>query len=225
MAPIAFHGEHQAGIATPRQQYAAFLAADVTATSPGELALLLKLLTHGARDLTAGGGRSTPASAHRPPTTGRSGPVVPADGLTVTVGLGSSVFDHRFGLADRRPRRLRPMDTFANDDLDPAQCHGDLMLQICADHQDTVLHAQRQLLKITRGLLQPRWRVDGFASPARPAGAPRNLLGFKDGTANPHQRRARQPRVDRVRASPAGPPEAATRSSASSACSWSSGTG
>ena len=25
---IAFHGEHQAGITTPRQQYAAFLAAD-----------------------------------------------------------------------------------------------------------------------------------------------------------------------------------------------------
>jgi deferrochelatase/peroxidase EfeB len=182
---IAFHGTHQAGIETPRQQYAAFLAADVTATSRGDLALLLRLLTHGARALTSGG-RPPAAGIGVPPSDdGTLGPVVPADGLTVTVGLGSGVFDDRFGLAGRRPRRLRPMDTFPNDDLDPAQCHGDVMLQLCADHPDTVMHAQRQLLKLTRGLLQPRWRVDGFASPARPSGAPRNLLGFKDGIAHP----------------------------------------
>jgi deferrochelatase/peroxidase EfeB len=182
---IAFHGEHQAGIVTPRQQYAAFLAADVTAGSRGDLALMLKLLTQGARSLTAGG-RPPDAGIGVPPSDdGTLGPVIPADGLTVTVGVGSSLFDHRFGLRGRGPRRLRPMDTFPNDDLDPARCHGDLLLQICADHQDTVVHAQRQLLKLTRGLLEPRWRIDGFASVPRPTGAPRNLLGFKDGIAHP----------------------------------------
>jgi deferrochelatase/peroxidase EfeB len=182
---IAFHGEHQAGITTPRQQYAAFVAADVTATSRGDLRLLMRLLTRGVRALAAGG-RPFDAGIGAPPSDdGTLGAVVPADGLTVTVGLGSSLFDERFGLAGHEPRRLRPMDTFANDDLDPALCHGDLMLQICADHPDTVLHAQRQLLGLTRGLLQPRWRVDGFNPPARPTGAPRNLLGFKDGIANP----------------------------------------
>lgn len=182
---IAFHGEHQAGIATPRQPYGAFLAADVTASTRGELALLLKVLTQSARSLTSGWTPPYGALSVPPPDDGTMGPVVPADGLTVTLGVGSSLFDHRFGLAGREPRRLRPMDTFPHDDLDPAQCHGDLMLQVCADHPDTVIHTVRHLLKVTRGLVEPRWRVDAFVSPSRPTGAPRNLLGFKDGIAHP----------------------------------------
>ncbi|HEX3931548.1 MAG TPA: iron uptake transporter deferrochelatase/peroxidase subunit [Nocardioides sp.] len=182
---IAFHGDHQAGIRTTRQSAAVFLAADVTASTRGELALLLKLLTQNARWLTAGWTPPDAGLGAPPSDDGTLGPVVAADGLSVTVGVGSTLFDHRFGLAGRKPRRLRPMDTFPNDDLDPAQCHGDLMVQICADHPDTVIHALRHLLKVTRGLIEPRWRIDGFASLPRPTGAPRNLLGFKDGIAHP----------------------------------------
>ena len=39
---------------------------------------------------------------------------------------------------------------------------------------DTVLHALRDITKHTRGAMQPRWQMDGFKSPPRPSGTPRN---------------------------------------------------
>ena len=182
---IAFHGEHQSGISTERQAHAAFVSFDLTAADRGELADLLRTLTQRARFLTAGGTPPNTGIAAPPSDSGVLGPVIAPGGLTVTVGLGASAFDHRYGLAARKPRRLRAMDVFVNDNLDRARCDGDLLLQICADEADTVLHALRDLARHTRGGLQVRWRIDGFTPPPRPDGAPRNLLGFKDGTANP----------------------------------------
>jgi deferrochelatase/peroxidase EfeB len=113
------------------------------------------------------------------------GPVVPADGLTVTLSAGSTLFDDRFGLAADKPRYLTPMRTFPNDALEDAWCGGDLMVQLCANNPDTVHHALRDIVKHTRGGMQARFRMDGFVSPPRPSGTPRNLLGFKDGISQP----------------------------------------
>jgi deferrochelatase/peroxidase EfeB len=184
-AGAPFHGQHQSGIVTPRRASTALVALDLMTRTKPELVDVMKTLTERIRFLTTGG---TPANSgiSSPPTdSGILGPSIPADGLTATLALGSSVFDSRFGLADLKPAGLRPMDTFPNDNLDPAQCDGDLLIQLSAHHPDTVVHALRDLTRGTGGAMQPRWRIDGAIAPPRPSGAPRNYFGFKDGTANP----------------------------------------
>jgi deferrochelatase/peroxidase EfeB len=77
------------------------------------------------------------------------------------------------------------MLAFPNDALEDAYLHGDLSLQLCANHPDVVHHALRDIMRHTRGGMQLNWKMQGYASPPRPSGTGRNLLGFKDGTANP----------------------------------------
>ncbi|MFE7856450.1 iron uptake transporter deferrochelatase/peroxidase subunit [Streptomyces sp. NPDC057403] len=182
---IAFHGRHQAGILTPAQRVTAFVSFDATARDRAELRDALRALTDRARFLATGGSPEEPGITGPPADSGTLGPEVPADRLTVTVGVGASLFDDRYGLTARRPRRLTAMPSFPDDDLDADWCHGDLSVQFCADSADTVLHALRDVARHTRGALQVRWRMDGFVSPPRPSGTPRNHFGFKDGIANP----------------------------------------
>src|SRR5215470_9806747 len=173
-ASYPFHGTHQAGVLTPGP-----------AGTRAALAGLMRTLTDRARFLTSGGTPPDLGVGHPPPDSDVLGPTVPADGLTVTVSVGSSLFDGRYGLGARAPRKLTPMRVFPNDSPDPAWLHGDLLLQLCANHPDTIHHAIRDITRHTRGAMQLRWKMAGYNSPPRPSGTSRNLLGFKDGTANP----------------------------------------
>jgi deferrochelatase/peroxidase EfeB len=182
---VPFHGEHQAGITTPQQRYSTHAAFDVTASTKADLLALFKTLTARARALTGGGAAPDLGVGSPPADSDVLGPDIPADGLSVTLAVGSSLFDDRFGLAAKKPKNLTPMKSFPNDALQPDLCHGDLMLQLCANNPDTIHHALRDIAKHTRGGMQARYRQDGFVSQPRPSGTPRNLLGFKDGISQP----------------------------------------
>jgi deferrochelatase/peroxidase EfeB len=186
-ASYPFHGTNQSGILTPSAKQAAtcMVAFNSTATDKAALADLLQTLTTRARFLTTGGIAPNLGVSQPPSDSDVLGPVIPADGLTATVSVGSTLFDDRYGLADRKPLKLQPLAAFPNDSPDPAWLHGDLLLQLSANHQDTVHHAIRDITKHTRGGMQLRWKIEGYNSPPRPSGTGRNLLGFKDGTANP----------------------------------------
>ncbi len=109
LPPVAFHGPWQAGILTSPPPAACFVSFNVTATSRGELIDLLKTLTERARFLTQGGIPVNLGPVAPPSDSGTLGPDIPADGLTVTVGFGSSLFDDRFGIGERKPNHLTEM--------------------------------------------------------------------------------------------------------------------
>lgn len=192
-----FDGVHQAGILTPKPAQATFAALDCFA--PDHLTLLetLQTLSQRAQQLAVGGPIPALEVDAPPADSGILGPDNAPDSLTVTIAFGASLFDDRYGLAALRPRELVQMPTFPIDDLDPASSHGDVLLQICANQRDTVVHTLRELLRTVRGSLQLRWVIDGFSSANRGPTAsnnPRNLFAFRDGTANPQTTDAAQMR-------------------------------
>jgi deferrochelatase/peroxidase EfeB len=186
---VPFHGPHQAGITvepTPARGLAA--AFTVIADDRAHLEETFRELSDEIEGLMDGRPIPVRDPAYPPADSGILGPEPPPDDLSVIVSVGASLFDGRYGLADRRPRELVRMPFMANDRLDPDRSHGDLLLTIQAEHSDTVLFALRQLMRRTRRTLLLEWVVEGFnrrSSPTdRTTGSPRNLLGFVDGTAN-----------------------------------------
>ncbi|WP_285473469.1 Dyp-type peroxidase [Actinoplanes sp. NBRC 101535] len=129
----------------------------------------------------------TPGAALRS-LTGRVEQAVAA-GVEATLALGASLFDARFGLAAHRPPLLTTMPQFPNDVLDPAYCHGDLLLQVCGDGADQVAAVADDVLKTAGSAVRVRWRMAGFRAEngVTAAGQPstRNLFGFREGAGNP----------------------------------------
>ena len=186
---VAFHGDHQAGIATPVQGHLHFASYDVTTTDRSALVALLQDWTAAARDMTVNRpvGDGEPRSRLAPPSDTGEAIGLDAANLTLTVGFGPSLFDDRFGLGDQRPDALIDLPGFPGDTLDPAICHGDLAIQACSDDPQVAVHAIRNLTRIAAGRAAVRWAQLGFgkASSTESTGpTPRNLFGFKDGTAN-----------------------------------------
>src|ERR1019366_8300445 len=95
LPPVPFHGRYQAGILAKPQRQTIMLSFNVTADGRGELTDLLRTITARARFLTAGGIPPQVGIGGPPSDSGVLGPTVVPDGLTVTVGVGSTLFDDR----------------------------------------------------------------------------------------------------------------------------------
>ncbi|WP_262107524.1 iron uptake transporter deferrochelatase/peroxidase subunit [Arthrobacter sp. Marseille-P9274] len=190
-----FYGEHQAGITTPAQDRLHFAAFDVADISRPELVSLLQDWTTAAAQMSQGrsAGDYPPDGGpyEAPPEDTGEAMDLPAASLTITFGFGATLFKKdgtdRFGLASRRPRALEELPSFPGDMLDPSLCGGDLCIQACADDPQVAVHAVRNLSRIAFGRAVLRWSQLGFgrtSSTSTAQATPRNLLGFKDGTAN-----------------------------------------
>ncbi len=168
----------------------------MTTGSRAQLIALLKAWTEAAdrmtRGLPAGEVGPTQGSTNLPPDDTGEAIGLSAGGLTITFGFGPSLFrdadgKDRFALADRQPAALRTLPHFPADVLDPEKSYGDLCVQACADDPQVAVHAIRNLARIGFGTVAVRWSQLGFGRTSTTSTAqstPRNLFGFKDGTAN-----------------------------------------
>lgn len=190
-ASYPFFGDHQAGIVTPAQDRLHFAAFDVLDITRDELKELLSDWSYAANRMTAGLGAgeygATDGPYDAPPDDTGEALDLPPAGLTITFGFGPSLFDERFGLAGKRPEALIDLPHFPADVLVDALSNGDLCIQACSDDPQIAVHAIRNLSRIAFGRASLRWSQLGFgrtSSTTRAQATPRNLFGFKDGTAN-----------------------------------------
>ncbi|HVY77257.1 MAG TPA: iron uptake transporter deferrochelatase/peroxidase subunit [Solirubrobacterales bacterium] len=186
---VPFYGEHQAGIDTPAQDRLHFAAFDLVDASPAALRELMREWSRAAAEMTAGQmvGDVNSEQLAPPDDTGETVGLLPSR-LTVTFGFGPSLFAKRgLGLAGKRPAALREIPPLPADELNEGESGGDLCVQACSDDPQVAFHAVRNLARIGRGTVVMRWSQLGFgrtASTSRGQDTPRNLMGFKDGTAN-----------------------------------------
>lgn len=180
------YGEHQAGITTPHQPFGILCAFDLNIREVSQLINYFRTLTARIEFLTQGGELKDVDEKLPPQGSGLLGKQVPPDGLTITVSVGASLFDERFGLADKKPKHLQEYKRFPNDKLAAEWCDGDVSIQICAFSPETCQNALRDMIKNTATFAVPRWVLDGWLPKAeKGAIAARNLFGYRDGTGNP----------------------------------------
>ena len=181
---IDFDGPHQAGIREDSQSHALIVAFDLKRNGGprGELKKnlerLMRIWTGDARSLTQG--QVALADLEHELS-------IAPQNLTVTAGWGPKLIKD-VGLIGEAPswvkKNLKGLPKFKGDKLDPDFGGADVVLQICGDDLTAVSHAARVLTRGGRDYATPKWTQRGFVD--SPTGeTPRNLLGFKDGTAIP----------------------------------------
>ncbi len=175
-ATLPFYGPRQSAVCAPQQLYTLLFGADRTdpalpvAEARTRLAALLADWT-GLLDRAVSG--TAPQLLARDATRSR---------LTAAVGIGPALATR---LRLDVPEALGELPAHPGDRLDPERSGADVLVQLCAEDRWPLTAAADLLQDRARGLLTTRWQQAGFL-PREPDGTTaRNLLGFKDGTANP----------------------------------------
>src|SRR5262249_2302066 len=134
---VPFYGAHQGGVLTPPQERLFFGSLDLLDDDRDALRLLLGRWTAAAPLLAQGRpvGDVEPANEMAAPTDTGEAVELPASKLTMTVGLGRSVFvdsrgRDRLGLASKLPDALVEIPSFGGGEyIDAARSNGDIALQ------------------------------------------------------------------------------------------------
>ena len=181
---ISFYGKHQSGITTPMQKNIYFVVLDLHTKDKEEIIQLFKDWTDYSVKLVNGDlVKKDGSNALLPPSdTGETVGLNPYR-LTLTFGVSAS-FLTKLGLEKRRPKLFRDLPAFPKEQLREQYTGGDIVIQACADDEQVAFHAVRNLIRKGRNKVTMKWSQSGFAAIGDRMETPRNLFGFKDGTAN-----------------------------------------
>lgn len=181
---ISFYGKHQAGITTAMQKNIYFVVLDLHTKDKEEIIQLFKDWTDYSEKLVNGDlVKKDGSNALLPPSdTGETVGLNPYR-LTLTFGV-SAIFLTKLGLEKKRPKLFRDLPAFPKEQLREQYTGGDIVIQACADDEQVAFHAVRNLIRKGRNKVTMKWSQSGFAAIGDRMETPRNLFGFKDGTAN-----------------------------------------
>lgn len=181
---IPFYGKRQSGITTPIQRQVYFAVLDLATEDLETIRGIFKSwTTYIARMMQGELVEAYKSNTMLPPTDTGEAVGMGTERLTITVGVSPSFLD-KLKLTSKKLPELEDLPKFARDQLQEAFTGGDICIQACAEDAQVAFHAVRNLLRKGREHLTLKWSQTGYAAITSQGSTPRNLFGFKDGTAN-----------------------------------------
>ena len=181
---IPFYGTRQSGITTPIQRQVYFAVLDLATEDLETIRGIFKSwTTYIARMMQGELVEAYKSNTMLPPTDTGEAVGMGTERLTITVGVSPSFLD-KLKLSSKKLPELEDLPKFARDQLQEDFTGGDICIQACAEDAQVAFHAVRNLLRKGREHLTLKWSQTGYAAITSQGSTPRNLFGFKDGTAN-----------------------------------------
>lgn len=181
---IPFYGKCQSGITTPIQRQVYFAVLDLATEDLETIRGIFKSwTTYIARMMQGELVEAYKSNTMLPPTDTGEAVGMGTERLTITVGVSPSFLD-KLKLTSKKLPELEDLPKFARDQLQEDFTGGDICIQACAEDAQVAFHAVRNLLRKGREHLTLKWSQTGYAAITSQGSTPRNLFGFKDGTAN-----------------------------------------